>query len=109
VRRAGPPGERIGIAVRGRLPFVEVEIGGERFGGSRALGWPAAAEALLARWPTGGGGVVAVEAVSATARGAGLPPIQALHAASVARRRLRTHVAAALASYRSAAAVRKEG
>jgi hypothetical protein len=109
VRRAGPPGAPIAIAVRGALPFVEVVIEGERFGGTSSLGWGAAAEALLARWPTGGEGVVGVNAVTATARGVRLPPLLALYASSVARRRLRTHVAAAMASYRTAATGRREG
>jgi hypothetical protein len=69
VRRAGPPGPRVEVAVRGALPFVEIEIGGERFGGTSPLGWGAAAEALLARCPAGAEPVVAVDAVTATVRG----------------------------------------
>jgi hypothetical protein len=109
VRRAGPPGERIEVVVSGALPFVEVEIAGGRFGGASPLGWGAAAEALLASWPAGGEGMLGVSAVTATARGARLPPLLALYAGSLARRRLRTHLARAMASYRTAAAVRREG
>ncbi len=109
VRRAGPPGERIEVAVSGALPFVEVEIAGGRFGGASPLGWGAAAEALLASWPAGGEGMLGVGAVTATARGARLPPLLALYAGSLARRRLRTHLARAMASYRTAAADRREG
>ncbi len=109
VRRAGPPGARLGVLVSGALPFVEVEIAGERFGGASPLGWGAAAEALLARWPAGGEAMLGVSAVTATARGARLPPLLALYAGSVARRRLRTHLARAMASYRTAAVGRREG
>jgi hypothetical protein len=108
VRRAGPPGERIEVVVSGALPFVEVEIAGGRFGGASPLGWGAAAEALLASWPAGGEGMLGVSAVTATARGARLPPLLALYAGSLARRRLRTHLARAMASYRTAAAGRRE-
>ncbi len=109
VRRAGPPGARHELAIRGALPFVEVEIAGERFGGAGPLGWGAAAEALLASWPAGGEGMLGVSAVTATARGAGLSPLLALYSGSLARRRLRTHLARAMTSYRTAAADRREG
>jgi hypothetical protein len=102
VRRAGVPGRRVGVRVAGALPRIEVEIAGERFGGASALGWAAAAEALLAAWPPGGEGVVGIDAVTALAAGARPAPILALWAAAVARRRLRTRISRAIASYRGA-------
>jgi hypothetical protein len=101
LRRAGPPGPVLEIAARGALPFVEVEIAGERFGGRAALGWRDAAEALLAAWPAGGEGMVGVREVTATAAGTALTPLLALYAAKAARRRLRTHLLRALSSYRA--------
>jgi hypothetical protein len=109
VRRAGLAGRRVGVRVAGALPRLEVEIAGERFGGANALGWAAAAEALLAAWPPGGEGVVGVDAVTALADGARPPPLLALWAASVARRRLRTRISRAIAAYRGSKAGRREG
>lgn len=110
VRRAAPPsGARLSVSVRGALPFPEVEIGGERFGGRRELGWPAAAEALLARWPVGDGGVVTVGGVAVTAGGSPATPVLALYAAALVRRRLSTHLRRAIASYRGSPAGRREG
>ncbi|HEX7487942.1 MAG TPA: hypothetical protein VF341_03505, partial [Anaeromyxobacteraceae bacterium] len=108
LRRAGPPGPRMEVAVRGALPFVEVEIEGERFGGRAPLGWRAAAEALLARSPVGSDGLVAVRSVRVSAGGVGAGPLLSLYAASVARRRLRTHLQHALGSYRTATMGRRE-
>jgi hypothetical protein len=108
LRRAGPPGPRVEVAVCGELPFAQIEIGGERFGGKGALGWGAAAEALLARCPAGAEPLVAVGEVTATARGAALSPLLALYASAAARRRLRTHLAHAAASYRTSGASRRE-
>jgi hypothetical protein len=109
LRRAGPPGPRMEVAVRGALPFVEVEIAGERFGGRAPLGWRAAAEALLARSPVGSDGLVAVRSVQVTVGDRGAGPLLSLYAASVVRRRLRTHLQHVLGSYRSAATGRREG
>jgi hypothetical protein len=108
LRRAGPPGPRVEVTVRGALPFVEIEIGGEHFGGTSPLGWDAAAEALLARCPAGADPVVAVSAVTATALGNRLSPLLALYASAVARRRLRAHLARAMASYRTVEVSRKD-
>jgi len=110
IRRAGPSIAASRVAVCGTISSLEVEIEGERFGGKSKLGWRDAAEALLALWPTGEGqGVVGIGAVTTSARGKGLSPILALYAASVARRRLRTHLARAMEAYRMAAASRREG
>ena len=108
LRRAAPPRLRVGVAVCGALPLVEVAIDGERFGGRSGLGWRAAAEKLLSGLPAGIDGRVGVDAVTATAGGARASPILALYASSVARRRLHTHLAHTLASYRTAAASRRQ-
>jgi hypothetical protein len=109
VRRAGPPGARVGIVVGGTLPSLEVHINEERFGGERKLGWRAAAEALLAQAPAGGESVVVgVDAVVVTVGRTSPSPLLALYASSVARRRLGSHLVRAMASYRLAWAGRRE-
>ena len=108
VRRAGPPGVRLHVAVRGSLPFIQIEIGDERFGGASPLGWRAAAETYLAQCPAGTEPTVAVNAVTATSRGARLPPLLALYASTLARRRLRSHLSRAIASYRTIQDDRRE-
>ncbi|HUK65964.1 MAG TPA: hypothetical protein VLV17_04000 [Anaeromyxobacteraceae bacterium] len=107
-RHLPPAAEGVEIAVFGSLPFVEVEIGGERFGGSSRLSWSAAAEALLSRWPPGGEGRVSVKNVSVTLGGKPVSPLYALYASAVARRRLRSHLGRTLLSYRNAHAGRRE-
>ena len=109
LRRAGSPAPRMEAVVRGALPFVEVEIAGERFGGRARLGWRAAAEALLARSSAGSEGLVAVRSVQVTTGGRGAGPLLSLHAASVVRRRLRTHLQHVLTTYRTASAGRRKG
>jgi hypothetical protein len=106
LRRAGRVRRALPIAVRGELPRVEVEVGGERFGGRAPLGWAAAAEALLAALPPGGEVAIGVSAVTASVRGAPASPLLAIWAASVARRRLRFRLSRALRAYREAAARR---
>ncbi|HTT69966.1 MAG TPA: hypothetical protein VMG32_01985, partial [Anaeromyxobacteraceae bacterium] len=106
-RHLVPVGPRVDIAVRGRLPFVEVEIAGERFGGASALSWPAAAEAVLARWPPGGEGRVGVSEVTVAAGEKPASPLLALYASVVARRRLRSYLLRALSSYQFAHAGRQ--
>ncbi len=109
IRRAGPPGPAAPIRIRGELPFIEVEVGGERFGGRATLPWSAAAEALLAAWPDGSEGLVSVQAVEVTAHGEPASPLLALHASACARRRLFTHISLAAQAYRFAKARRREG
>ena len=80
------------MSVRGVLPHhLEVEVGGERFGGAGGQpGWRAAGLAVLARWPTGDGARLGVSAVTVrgpVGRAAGL---LALYARSVAVRRVRS-------------------
>jgi len=92
LRRGGRPGPTLRMAVRGALPHhLEVEVGGERFGGAGGLpGWRAAGLAVLARWPTGNGARLGVSAVTVrgpVGRAAGL---LALYARSVAVRRVRS-------------------
>lgn len=108
LRRVGPPGTRVEVAVRGALPFIEVEIDGERFGGRSGLGWRDAAEALLARCPPGTECAVGVSAVTATAAGDRPTPLLALYASALARRRLRAYLGRAIATYRTAQAVRNK-
>lgn len=109
VRRAGPAGTRVEVKVRGSLPFPDVEIAGEHFGGKSPLGWRAAGEALSSQWPSDGEGVVSVSQVLPSADGARLSPLLALYASAAARRRLHTHLDAVLVSYRREAASRREG
>ena len=92
LRRVGRSGTSLRLAVRGALPHhLEVEVGGERYGGTDGLaGWRAAGLAALARWPRGAGsrlGVSAVTVRTPTGRAAGL---LALYARSVAVRRVRS-------------------
>jgi hypothetical protein len=98
----------VAVAVRGALPRVEVEVAGERFGGAGPMGWDAAAEALLAVWPARAGGRVRVGDVAVTLAGVTAPPLLALWAASVVRRRLRTRLFRLLSAYRPARASRLE-
>jgi len=107
VRRSGQVRQGAAVAVRGALPAVEVEVGGERFGGRQPLGWDAAAEALLAGWPARGGGRIGVSGVTVTVRDHPASPLLALWAASVARRRLRTRLLRGLQAYRRAALSRR--
>jgi len=107
VRRTGQVRDGPSMAVRGILPRVEVEVGGERFGGGAPLGWDAAADALLARWPAQGGGRIGVSAVTATVADRPASPLLALWAASMARRRLRPRLERSLQAYRRAAAGRR--
>jgi hypothetical protein len=107
LRRSGQALGTIPVAVRARVPQVEVEVCGERFGGQAPLGWAAAAEALLSAWPVGGEVRIGVSAVTAAPGGAPVTPLLAIWAASVARRRLRARLARAMESYRDAAARRR--
>ncbi len=107
LRRLGQGRSAVAVAVGGELPWVEVEVGGERFGGRARLGWAAAAEALLALWAPGGEVRVGVRAVTASAGGAPASPLLAIWAASVARRRLAVRLSRALQAYRAAAAGRR--
>lgn len=107
VRRSGQVRQGIAVTVGGALPRVEVEVGGERFGGGSPLGWDAAADALLARWPARGGGRIGVSAVTATLHDRPASPLLAIWAASVARRRLRVRLERSLQAYREAAAGRR--
>jgi len=95
------------VAVSGQVPHLEVDVGGERFGGRGALGWAAAAEALLAAMPPGGVVRIGVNSVAVTEGGRPAGALLALWAASVARRRLRRRLAQVLSAYREGGAGRK--
>ncbi|MFL5263143.1 MAG: hypothetical protein ACJ79L_12150 [Anaeromyxobacteraceae bacterium] len=107
LRRLQRRGPRVEVTVAGVLPWIAVEVDGERFDG--AFAWSDAAQAILARWPPQLEGRFGVAAVSARVRGEAPPPLLALWAASVARRRVRLHLERALAPYRVAATGRREG
>jgi hypothetical protein len=107
LRRLHRRGPRVEVVVAGELPWIAVEIEGERFAG--AQGWSDAAQAILARSPPQLEARYGVAAVSARVRGEAPPPLVALWAASVARRRVRVHLERALAPYRVAATSRREG
>lgn len=107
VRRTGQVRQSVAVVVTGRLPGVEVEVGGERFGGRTPLGWDAAADSLLARWPARGEGRIGVSAVTALLGTRPASPLLSIWAASVARRRLRVRLQRALHAYREAAASRR--
>ena len=91
------------------LEEVEVEVGGERYGGHSFLRWRHAAAALMDRWPKGGEARLAVNAVTVTAGGQRAVGLLALYARSVALRRLRIHLSRALRSYRAPRSSRKAG
>jgi hypothetical protein len=110
IRRLGRAGTPLPIAIRGRLPHdLQVEVGGERHGGSSATGWGHAARALLARWPKGGEARLAVSAVTVAAGGGRAGGLLALYARSAALRRLRVHLVRALRTYQARTARRRAG
>jgi hypothetical protein len=107
VRRAGQLRQSMPVVVRGELPWVEVEVGGERFGGDSMVGWATAAEVLLAFSRPDDQVRIGVSAVAATIQGGPATPLLSIWAASVARRRLRTRLARVLDAYREAASRRR--
>jgi len=98
----------LAVSVRGALPRVEVEVAGERFGGLGPMGWDAAAQALLAIWPARTEGRLRIGDVAVTLAGVTAPPLLALWAASVARRRLHTRLFRLTSAYRPPLASRLE-
>ncbi|MBX7113989.1 MAG: hypothetical protein K1X64_06590 [Myxococcaceae bacterium] len=91
-RAAGEAPEEIGVSVYGRLPFgLTVELFGERFGAHLPLGWSAAAQSILARWPDGLTGYLRVDKVAVDVR-VSSDSLATLYARSVAVRRLWAHV-----------------
>jgi hypothetical protein len=108
LRRVGRAGAPVWVAVRGILPGdLQLEVAGERYGGGSGLGWPEAARAVLARWPSGGEGRVGVNAVTVQAGGRRAVGLLALSARSIVLRRLRTFMVRELRSYRSGEAIRR--
>lgn len=91
LRRVGRAGAAVAVAVRGQLPHdLQVEVGGERYGGtSSGNGWREGALAVLSRWPRSGDGRLSVNGLTVQAAGRRVVGLLALHARSVALRRLR--------------------
>jgi hypothetical protein len=100
VRRAGPAGPPLFLAVRARLPWdVQVEVEGSWYGGSTGRTWREGALKLLVRWPREMDARIAVATVSAVARGKRRGGLLALYARSLALRRMRTHLVRTLRAY----------
>jgi hypothetical protein len=109
MRRAGAPGAPVSVAVRGKLPEdLQIEVGGQRFGGSAARGWSGAALAVLRSWPSAADGRLAISSLHATADGQRATGLLALYARSVAVRRLRVHLLRAARTYRPDGTGRQE-
>jgi len=100
VRRSGPAGPPLHLAVRARLPFdVQVEVEGEWYGGTTGRSWRQAAKRLLVRWPREMDARLAVTTVSVVARGKRRGGLIALYARSLVLRRMRTHLVRTLRAY----------
>jgi hypothetical protein len=84
---------RVDIEVFGSLPFgLQVQIRGERFGRGQPLGWQAAAQSVLAGWPSGATGRVAVKGVQVDIAFKPAGGMARLYARSLIVRRLGAHV-----------------
>ncbi|MGC3998714.1 MAG: hypothetical protein QM767_15165 [Anaeromyxobacter sp.] len=102
IRRAGPPGTPLPLSVRARLPFdLQIEVGGEWYGGSTGRSWRAASLAFLGRWPRGAEARISVAGVNAVARGRRQGGLLALYTRALAIRRLRTHLVRTLRAYQA--------
>ena len=111
LRRAGRTAAPVGFAVRGMLPHdLQIELGGERYGGTTSgRSWRDGALALVARWPRTGEGRLSVNGVTVQAGGRRATGLLALHARSIAVRRLRNLILRALRSYQLGNSSRSEG
>jgi hypothetical protein len=110
LRRAGPPGPPLELAVRARLPWdLQVEVEGEWYGGTTGRTWREAALKLLVRWPREIDARLAVTTVSVVARGRRRGGLLALYARSLALRRMRTHLVRTLRAYQKPRARRSGG
>ncbi len=90
---AGTVEARVDIEVFGTLPFgLQVQIRGERFGRGQPLGWQAAAQSVLAGWPSGATGRVAVKGVHIDIACKPAGGLARLYARSLIVRRLDVHV-----------------
>lgn len=108
VRRLGRAAAPLTVAVRGRLPHdLQVDVGGERYGGYSGNSWRHAALSLVSTWPRGGDARLSVNSVAVAAGGKRVVGLMALYARSVALRRLRIHLSRALRSYRSEGSSRR--
>lgn len=97
------PEPRTEIAVSGELPFhLSLVVNGERFGAGAELGWSAAAQAILASWPVGQPGRIAVVAANVSLPSGASSGMARLYARSLAVRRLRLHLEGFRRSYRRA-------
>ncbi len=93
MRRFSARGQRVDVHVRGTLPFgLEVVIDGQSFGGPGPLGWATAASAVLAGWPPGHHGRIAVKSVAVKVNGKPASGLLLLYARSLALRRLRAQI-----------------
>ncbi len=100
IRRAGPPGPPLHLAVRARLPWdVQVEVEGEWYGGTTGQTWREAALKLLVQWPREIDARLAVATVSAVAHGKRQGGLVALYARSLVLRRMRSHLVRMLRAY----------
>ena len=110
IRRAGPAGPPLHLAVRARLPWdVQVEVEGEWYGGSTGRSWREAALKLLVRWPREIDARLAVSTVSVVARGKRQGGLLALYARSLVLRRMRSHLVRMLRAYQRPRARRSGG
>jgi hypothetical protein len=110
VRRAGPAGPPLHLAVRAVLPWdVQVQVEGEWYGGRSGRTWREAALKLLVRWPREMDARIAVSTVNVVARGKRRGGLLALYARSIVLRRMRTHLVRTLRAYQKPRARRSGG
>jgi hypothetical protein len=110
VRRAGPAGPPLHLAIRAQLPWdVQVQVEGEWYGGRTGRTWREAALKLLVRWPREMDARIAVSTVNVVARGKRRGGLLALYTRSLALRRMRTHLVRTLRAYQKPRARRSGG
>ncbi len=81
------------VDIRGRLGLgLTIELGGEQFGAGTGLGFRAAAEAMLSRWPPGIFGHLKVGAMDVDCGARQQSALHRLYARSIVYRRLRAHI-----------------
>ncbi|MBX7101703.1 MAG: hypothetical protein K1X89_28570, partial [Myxococcaceae bacterium] len=90
---APAPAPTVTLSISGSLPHrLSVELDGERFGGAEALGWDAAASAVLSRWPPLVEGVIRVAAIDVAVNGLAASALERLYVRALVQRKLRTHM-----------------
>jgi hypothetical protein len=88
-----PTDGRVDVEISGSLPFgLQLQLQGERFGRGHPLGWRAAAQTVLAAWPSGAIGRIAVKSVRVEIACKPVSGLARLYARSLALRRLQAHV-----------------